>query len=316
MFPRFCARGRQGLHKNNYALYDGFALFLLTERGLAKATIETYLQECAQFDVYLQHNDYDLFDVTTQHIIEYIHTRQQDNQQDNERPLHYRTVAKILSTLRTLFGYLLRNSYVHENPVGAITNPKSSLTLPKVLDIEIVDRILNTIEVETPLGLRDRALFETIYSCGLRVSEVIAIRKHTLFLEQQLIHVVGKGDRERVVPLGEEAIYWIRRYATNALPLLDRHSCPFLFLTRHGTRLSRKSVWKRFHQIVARSGVKASVHTLRHSFATHLLSGGAGLRIVQEMLGHRNLATTQIYTHLNKKELHAYHTQYHPRSGL
>lgn len=298
------------MYNDQHALYDSFALFLLTERGLSAATIETYMQECKEFDCYLSAHDCDLLQISTSTIVEYIHHRQQSGRQ----PLHHRTVAKILSALRTLFGYLLRNDYIDQNPVHTIPNPKSTLTLPKVLDIDLVERLLAAIDLETPLGLRDRALFELIYSCGLRVSEAIAVQKHSLAIEEQLIRVIGKGDRERIVPLGEEAIYWIERYARGALPLLDRYRSPFLFLTRRGGPLSRKAVWKRFHQLAGISGVDATVHTLRHSFATHLLNGGADLRFVQEMLGHQNLSTTQIYTHLNRDELQLQHTEHHPRS--
>lgn len=298
------------MYSDRHALYESFALFLLTDRGLSAATIETYMQECKEFDCYLSERDCDLCEIVTRDIVEYIHYRQQNGQQS----LHHRTVAKMLSALRTLFGYLLRNDYIDQNPVHTIPNPKSTLTLPKVLDLELVERLLATIDLDNPLGLRDRALFELIYSCGLRVSEAITVQKHSLAIEEQLIRVIGKGNRERIVPLGEEAIYWIERYARDALPLLDRYQSPFLFLTRRGGPLSRKAVWKRFHQLTAMSGIDATVHTLRHSFATHLLGGGADLRFVQEMLGHRNLSTTQIYTHLDRDELQLQHTQHHPRS--
>ena len=298
------------MYTDTCELYDGFALFLLAEQGLSSKTIETYVYECTQFDSYLRRCDYALNEVSTAQILDYVHCRRQEG----DRPLSYRTIAKMLSALRALFNYLLRADHVRDNPVQIIANPKSTLPIPKALDVEVIDGLLSAIDIDNPLGLRDRALFETVYCCGLRVSEVISIRKGSLLIDEQLIRVIGKGNRERLVPVGDEALYWINRYAADALPLLDRGASPFLFLTRRGTPLSRKAVWKRFHQLVAESEVEATVHTLRHSFATHLLVGGADLRMVQEMLGHRDISTTQIYTHLNRDELRRYHGRHHPRS--
>ena len=300
------------MYQDNHALYDGFAVFLLTEKGLSDATVENYVQECARFDLYLKKNIRDLREVSTEHILEYIHGRRENS----GKTLHYRTVAKILSSLRVFFNYLLRNNIINNNPVRMIENPKSHLSIPTALTIEVIDVILNTIPTDTPLGLRDRALFEIMYSCGLRISEVVNIRKHAISIDEQLIRVIGKGNKERIVPLGEEAIYWIKQYIVHALPQLDRGICQFLFLNNRGTQLSRKTAWKRFNHLVSQSGVVATPHTLRHSFATHLLKGGADLRMVQEMLGHQNLSTTQIYTHVRKKELQQHHTTYHPRSAL
>ncbi|MDE0026755.1 MAG: tyrosine-type recombinase/integrase, partial [Spirochaetaceae bacterium] len=187
--------------------------------------------------------------------------------------------------------------------------------IPRVLSVAQVERFLAAIDTGTPAGIRDRALFELIYSAGLRVGEVVALDRGRLYLAQACVRVLGKGSRERIVPLGEPAVAWLGRYLTEARPHLLRRGAATdaAFLNQRGGRLSRKGIWKRFQEVCAGAGIDAKVHTLRHSFATHLLAGGADLRSVQELLGHADLTTTQIYTHVEREELHAEHRRYHPR---
>ena len=179
---------------------------------------------------------------------------------------------------------------------------------------EEVDTLLDAIDMSTPLGIRDRALFELIYSCGLRVSEAVNMTLDQMFIKQGLIKIKGKGSKERIVPIGDQAIYWLNQYTNNARPALLKKRVSFVFLNRWGKRLSRKGMWKRFKAIVEQAGLKGKIHTLRHSFATHLLKGGADLRAVQELLGHADIGTTQVYTHLDKEDLKKYHEMYHPRA--
>lgn len=295
---------------DTHSVYDSFAGYLLTERGFSPLTVETYLQECRYFEAFLTRAHVSFSDVQSNTVLNYMLDRK--NERDAAQ-LNYRTIAKSLSAIRSFFDFLVRFKYLTENPALLIENPKSEMHIPTVLSLSNVERLLDAINIDNALGLRDRALYETIYSCGLRVSEVVNLQKQSVSIAEQLIHVTGKGNKTRVVPLGDEAIYWIQKYSTDALPVLARKPSAYLFLTRNGTQISRKSVWKRFNQLTMRCGIDATVHTLRHSFATHLLEGGADLRSVQEMLGHADISTTQIYTHVNSALLQKLHEQYHPR---
>jgi integrase/recombinase XerD len=184
-----------------------------------------------------------------------------------------------------------------------------------VLKVEEVESLLATIDTESATGLRDRALFELIYSCGLRISEAVELSPDSVYLTEGLIRVRGKGNKERLVPMGEEARYWLSRYLSDGRTRLSKPTKPSrsLFLNNRGDGLSRKGMWKRFRELSERTGIEAKVHTLRHSFATHLLEGGADLRAVQELLGHADISTTQIYTHVEKADLKDYHRDHHPR---
>jgi integrase/recombinase XerD len=192
--------------------------------------------------------------------------------------------------------------------------PRSSRRIPEVYTLEQVERILAAIDTTTPAGIRDRFLFELIYSCGLRVSEAVALTMDRIYLEASMLRVVGKGSKERLVPMGEQALLWMRRYLEESRPaLLKDRKERALFINRSGGRLSRKGMWKRFKEVLALAGVEGKIHTLRHSFATHLLQGGADLRAVQSLLGHADIGTTQIYTHVDEGALHGQHRRFHPR---
>ena len=183
--------------------------------------------------------------------------------------------------------------------------------------MEEVKGFLSSIDLTTSFGVRDRAIFELIYSSGLRVSEVVALNISQLFLSESCIKVIGKGSRERIIPVGDPAIKWLNQYLSEVRTLLLSNKSIYtdeaLFLNRFGQRMSRKGIWKRFRDIASKSGVQGKIHTLRHSFATHLLAGGADLRSVQELLGHADIKTTQIYTHVDPKNLKSHHSRFHPR---
>ena len=181
---------------------------------------------------------------------------------------------------------------------------------------EQVDALLNAIQTKDDLGVRDRALFELIYSCGLRISEVATLYRENVHLEERLLLVLGKGSKERIVPFGDTAFYWLSKWIFESRPkIIGNRQVREVFVNYKGEPLSRKGIWKRFQELESLSGVTAKVHTLRHSFATHLLSGGADLRSVQELLGHSDLSTTQIYTHVNNEELELYHKEFFPGHG-
>ena len=205
--------------------------------------------------------------------------------------------------------------YRNDDPSRDVERPRIGKHLPEVLEIVEVEKFLDTIDLGTPYGLRDRTLFELIYSCGLRVSEAAELELSQVYLKEGLIRVRGKGDKERLVPLGDEAEKWFRTYLREARPLLLKgpSSNDRVFLNNRGEGLGRKGMWKRFRGIAERAEVDGKIHTLRHSFATHLLRGGADLRSVQELLGHADISTTQIYTHLDQDDLARAHKAYHPR---
>ena len=200
-----------------------------------------------------------------------------------------------------------------ENIAFLLEVPRKSITVPKVLSVDEVEKLLDSIDVSSSLGIRDRALFEIIYSSGLRISEVSGLLIQTLYLKEGILFVLGKGNKERLVPFGDNAKFWLSKWINEERPkILGRKNVPYVFVNYQGKQFSRKGIWKRFQEIKTLSGVESKVHTLRHSFATHLLQGGADLRSVQQLLGHSDLATTQIYTHVDNSELKDYHKEFFP----
>ena len=284
-----------------------FEDYLSAGLRLSRQTVDTYVRDCRLFAAWTARHDLNPLTVGTGDVIDFLIARQ------TEEGIDQRTIAKIVSALRSFFQYLCLESLRLENPAMLVELPRSSHRIPGVLKVTEVEKILAAIDTDGPLGLRDRALFELIYSCGLRISEAVELTLDRVFLKERLIRVQGKGDKERLVPMGEHARNWLRRYLDEARPQLARRPMASLFLNRRGDGLSRKGMWKRFREIAAAAGVDAKVHTLRHSFATHLLEGGADLRAVQELLGHADISTTQIYTHVDSEELKTYHADYHPR---
>jgi len=290
-----------------HPLLTAYSHYLKAELALAKNTTSTYLTECRFFFHYLEEQAWEPGVVDTAGIIAYLIRRQTDG-------ACRRTIAKTLSSIRSFYKFLLLEGVVRINPAELIDTPKAVLKLPAVFSVQEVEQILNTIDITTPLGIRDRALFELIYSSGLRVSEAVECKLDQLYLEERMIRVTGKGSKERIVPVGAVSFKWLQEYLTQARPALYKPKYPgnWLFLNHWGRKLSRKGMWKRFHALLTAAGLEGKIHTFRHSFATHLLQGGADLRSVQELLGHASITTTQVYTHLDKEELHKLHQQYHP----
>jgi integrase/recombinase XerD len=251
------------------------------------------------------------------------HTERQADFSDFSRYLEYRrevdgidsrSVAKAVSALRSFFRFLVEEHISDDNCVTLLETPRRGKRLPAVLKEGEADRLLSLIDTQTPLGLRNRTLYELIYSAGLRVSEAVALNTRDLFLSEGMARVTGKGRRERLVVFGPDAVLWLRRYLAEVRPaLLGRRQSPALFVTRSGKRLSRKGIWKNYAALADQAGISSKLHTLRHTFATDLLSGGADLRSVQELLGHADIATTQVYTHVNSSLLRESHRRYLPR---
>ncbi|MBR5646777.1 MAG: tyrosine recombinase [Treponema sp.] len=242
--------------------------------------------------------------VTSSDLVFYIVQRKQNGVQEI-------TVAKDISALRALGEYLVRKNIWTENIALQLDKPKVARNLPKVLTAQQIEQLLSSIDTSTDCGKRDACLFELIYSCGLRISEACNLQISKVHLNEQLIFVHGKGNKERIVPFGTVAKEKLVDYIQNVRPRLEKDkSVAELFLNYKGKKISRKGVWKRFGELQRAAGIKAKVHTLRHSFATHLLTGGADLRSVQELLGHSDLSTTTIYTHITDNQLEAAHKKY------
>ena len=227
-----------------------------------------------------------------------------------------RTIAKDISALRAYGEFMTSLNNWTDNPSLLLEKPKYHRTLPRVLSVEDVDALLDAIDVSTPLGVRDRALFELIYSCGLRISEAAGLLIEQVHLTERMILVNGKGSKERIVPFGGAAYEWLKQWLDEARPeIVGSRLVPTVFVNYQAKTLSRKGVWKRFQELEAKSGVTAKVHTLRHSYATHMLAGGADLRSVQALLGHSDISTTQIYTHVDNESLHDYYNEYFPQNS-
>lgn len=228
------------------------------------------------------------------------------------------TTARYRSSLKGFFKYLSKNQYIEKNPVDKLASTKISRKLPSYLTFNEIELILDKINhADIPLGLRDRAMLEIAYSCGLRVSELINLKISDLFFNEEVIRVIGKGSKQRLVPIGTSAINWVTEYLKFSRPILENKikSANIVFLNKRGTKLSRMGIWKILDKYAKEAGITKDVHphVLRHSFATHLIEGGADLRAVQEMLGHSDISTTQIYTHIDRDYIKEVHRNHHPR---
>lgn len=293
----------------NAALLQEFYTDLLFVENRGKLTAETYLISVEEFLDYLDENNLPLDKVDTQTLLYFATERKTEGTKEI-------TVAKDFSALRSFGSFLVRKNIWVENFAYEIDKPKIARALPKVLEIDQVDSLLAAIDTSKPLGVRDRALYELVYSSGLRISEVCSLLLSSVHFDEDLLLVHGKGDKERYVPFGLDARDWLKKWIFEVRPgIVGSKIVPEVFVNAKGEPISRKGVWKNFKAICAKAGVDAKVHTLRHSFATHLLSGGADLRSVQELLGHSNLATTQIYTHIDDSALSECHKDYFPGHG-
>ena len=281
------------------------------EKNLSKNTVSSYKNDITAFISYLKNKGKeDPSIISSNDIGGFFKTL-------NELGLSGSSSARYFSSLKGFFLYLLKNKYILKNPIEKITAPKIAKRLPGVLDVNEIDKILSAPEVNDKLGLRDKAMLELFYACGTRVSELIDLKVNDLFFDDEIIRVFGKGSKERLIPIGSSAINWVGEYLKKSRPLLMKKSKSEnnLFLNSRGSKLSRMGVWKIIDRYVKEAGIEKEVHphTFRHSFATHLLEGGADLRAVQEMLGHADISTTQIYTHVDRDYIKQIHKQYHPR---
>jgi integrase/recombinase XerD len=293
-------------------MIDVFTDALWAERGLSRNTLAAYGSDLRQFNGWLRNAGQDLLSVERSQIQSYLSDRIMGRASK-------RTTSRLLSTLKRFYRWAQRQGHVKSDPTAQVEAPKLSRPLPKVLTESEVEQLLGAADVDTVLGLRDKAMLEVVYASGLRVSELVGITLGQLNLRQGLIRLFGKGNKERVVPLGEEAMHWLNRYLEQGRPALlsgrDARS-EHLFITRRGSGMTRQMCWHMIKRYARVAGVMKSLspHTLRHAFATHLLNHGADLRAVQMLLGHSDLSTTQIYTHIAKARLRDFHARHHPRA--
>jgi len=289
-------------------LTDQFINYLRLERGLADNTIQAYSRDLSSFARFLEEQDLSPLTVSRDQIIEYLNSL--------KRSLSARSIARNISATRMFFRFLASEGHIRENPARLLETPRLSRKLPNVLSKEEVDRLLARPDPSTPAGSRDRAMLELLYATGLRVSELIGLKVLNVNLESGYLRTVGKGAKERLVPIGEKAIEAVRDYLSDGRSqMLRGANLPTLFLNFRGRPLTRQGFWKIIKQYGKALGIGKEItpHTLRHSFASHLLEGGADLRAVQVMLGHEDISTTQIYTHVTMKRLRELHEKYHPR---
>lgn len=292
--------------------FDDFFHYLLIERGLAENTIQSYRRDLKSYMDYVEKkmNKLDWDQVTRGDILEYLYTLKDDGKS-------VATVARSISSIRLFHQFLIREGIVRKDASLHIETPKKARKLPAILSAEEVDKLLN-IDGNTPLNIRNKAMLELIYATGLRASELIALKVSDLHLTMGFVRCFGKGSKERIIPLGDLAKEAVEDYLLQARSTLvkNNQSEQALFVNQHGRPLTRQGFWKILKKIAKEKDITKTItpHTLRHSFATHLLENGADLRAVQEMLGHADISTTQIYTHVTKTRLKDVYKTYHPRA--
>jgi integrase/recombinase XerD len=288
---------------------EQFTDALWMEHGLSRNTLTAYRNDLAGLAKWLAPRGRVLRTARRQDLLGYLSERVVAS----AKP---RTTARLVSSMRRFYRYLVREERLKEDPSVRIETPRIGRPLPDTLSEAEVEALLDAPEVADTLGLRDRAMLELLYACGLRVSELISLTPDQVNLTQGVVRLVGKGNKERLVPLGEEAVDWLQRYIDAGRPELAGGSIARqLFITRRGAGMTRQAFWYRIRHYAIKSGINKplSPHTLRHAFATHLLNHGADLRVVQMLLGHSDLSTTQIYTHVARERLKELHAQHHPR---
>lgn len=289
---------------------DRFLDALWMERGLSQNTLAAYRRDLAGFSDWLSKKKLEgLLGVRREDLLAYLSIRVENG----AKP---RTTARLLSSLRRFYQHGLREGWIQVDPSDRIDAPKLGRSLPKSLTEDEIESLITTPDTKSALGLRDRAMLELLYATGLRVSELVELRMLQVNLRQGVVRTLGKGSKERLVPMGETASEWLEKYLDEGRPdLLKGRECEHLFLTHRGAAMSRQAFWYVIKRHALKAGINKTLspHTLRHSFATHLLNHGADLRVVQMLLGHSDLSTTQIYTHVARERLKGLHAQHHPR---
>lgn len=291
------------------ALLDDFIDRIWLEEGLARNTLDSYRQDLTQFSTWLhQSAKKQLLEVEQADIQQYLAFRF-----PTSKP---RSISRLIASLRRLYRFALRENKISIDPTVQIESPKLPRSLPKSLSEEDVDALLEAPDIHDPIGLRDRAMLEILYASGLRVSELVGLKVTEVSLSEGVVRVTGKGSKTRLVPMGEVAVAWIARYLNEGRPnILEKRLSDSMFVTQRGSAMTRQAFWYLIKRYALQAGINKhmSPHVLRHAFATHLLNHGADLRVVQMLLGHSDISTTQIYTHVARERLKQLHAVHHPR---
>lgn len=290
-------------------LIEAYLDSIWVEKGLSQNSLDSYHYDLCQFSNWLNKQYLHTLSCQRQHVQQYLHWRKINNLQPS-------STARMLSCLRGFYHYLLEKSLISQNPLALIEQPKQGRRLPDSLTEQDIETLLNAPALNDPIQFRDRAMMEVLYATGLRVTELVSLKLQEINLEQGVVRVMGKGNKERLIPLGEEAIDWVHRYLQQIRPILVRDKiCDEVFPSSRGKQMTRQTFWHRLKRYALAVGIEKhlSPHVLRHAFATHLLNNGADLRVVQMLLGHSDLSTTQIYTHIAQQRLQLLHQQHHPR---
>ncbi|MGE5446281.1 MAG: site-specific tyrosine recombinase XerD [Ignavibacteriales bacterium] len=292
-------------------LIDSFLTYLTAVKGLSKNTLESYGRDILKLAVFLEGKNITRIDqVDYKHILDFFTYLK-------EQGLNTRSTSRTLISIRQFFKFLLTEKFIESDPTFLIRTPKTKRVLPETLSLEDIEKLLSPPDESSPEGIRDKSMLEVLYATGIRVSELVELRLNDVNFELGYIIAYGKGSKQRIVPIGEKAKIKLREYLDTSRPkLLKSRTSPHLFVTRLGRKMTRQGFWKVIKAYSRKSGLtkKISPHTLRHSFATHLLERGADLRAIQVMLGHSDISTTQIYTHVERERLKEVHKKYHPRS--
>lgn len=297
----------------NYSSLTPFKNYLTLERGLSKNSIEAYLNDVSKLFQYYEVLDkkFNASEVSEDELHQFITWLA-------ELGMLASTQARVIAGLKSFFGYLLVEDIISIDPSVQLEAPKLSRTLPDILNVVEINALIEAIDLSKPEGMRNKAIIEVLYGCGLRVTELVGLRISDLNAEQEYIKVVGKGNKERIIPIGQTALHFIAIYLTEIRVhlIIKKGNEDFIFLNRLGTRLSRIMIFKMIKALADVIGLNKSIspHTFRHSFATHLIEGGADLRAVQEMLGHSSITTTELYTHMDRDYLKGVITHFHPRA--
>jgi integrase/recombinase XerD len=290
------------------AQLDTFIDHLWLEDGLSKNTLESYRADLSQFDAWLGKNKSHLLEATQADIQQYLAVKFPQS-----KP---RSISRLIASMRRFYRYALRENLVSTDPTLQIESPKLPRSLPKSLNEQEVEDLLNAPNVLDSIGLRDRAMLELLYASGLRVSELVTVKVNEVSTQDGVVRVTGKGSKTRLVPMGQEAADWIDKYLKQARPdILQKRLCDALFVTNRASAMTRQAFWYLIKRYALLAGITKhmSPHVLRHAFATHLLNHGADLRVVQMLLGHADISTTQIYTHVARERLKQLHSVHHPR---
>ena len=297
------------MNPNSQAFLDEFVDRIWLEEGLARNTLDSYRQDLTQFAAWLENDAAkDLLQVEQHDIQRYLAFKFPVS-----KP---RSISRLIASMRRLYRFALRENKIAVDPSLQIESPKLPRSLPKSLSEDEVEALLAAPDLNAPIGLRDRAMLEILYASGLRVSELVGLKVTEVSLTEGVVRVTGKGSKTRLVPMGEVAVDWIARYLKESRPLiLEKRLSDSMFVTKRGSAMTRQAFWYLIKRYALQAGINKTMspHVLRHAFATHLLNHGADLRVVQMLLGHSDISTTQIYTHVARERLKQLHSQHHPR---